>query len=92
MDELTSLELVLLRIIAEGKGKLGWYQIGVRLSRMNVPRELDMMSTLKGMIAHDLVVRHVMPGSPHDQWEVTEKGRAVLEAAEAKFRVDSLGE
>ena len=83
MNKLTTLERALLQIVHEGAGQWGWYQLATRLSRMDVPRVPDMLSTLKDMAGRGLVQRHVVPGSPQDRWEVTEKGFAVLKASEA---------
>lgn len=87
MSELTAFELTLLQLIRAGAGKYDWYRLETRLSRMDVPRVPDMMSVLKDMIARGLVLRYVTPASPRDRWEVTEKGRALLETAEANAPV-----
>lgn len=83
MSQLTTCERTLLQLIRAGAGTYDWYRLETHLSRIDVPRVPDMMSVLADMVARGLVLRHVTPGSPRDRWEVTEKGRALLETAEA---------
>jgi PadR family transcriptional regulator PadR len=76
--QLTQLELVLLKLVAKGEGKWSWYEIANSLSRLDVPREPDMMVVLKSMQSRDLLARHIQPGSPRDRWELTPTGIKIL--------------
>ncbi|NES99453.1 MAG: hypothetical protein F6K61_02555 [Sphaerospermopsis sp. SIO1G1] len=76
--QLTQLELALLKLVAKGKGNWSWYELANALSRLDIPREPDMMVVLKDMITKDLVERHIQPGSPRDRWELTPVGTKIL--------------
>jgi PadR family transcriptional regulator PadR len=76
--KLTQLELVLLQLVFKGKGNWSWYEIASSLSRLDVPREPDMMTVLKDMKSKGLVERHIQPGSPRDRWELTPIGSEIL--------------
>lgn len=78
MRMLSELEMVLLRLVQQGGGRWGWYQLASRLSRLDVPREPDMMARLKALVEDGYLVRHTSPGSPNDRWELTEAGREAL--------------
>ena len=80
MRELSALELILLKLVNEGRGRFGWHTLATRLGAMNAPLRPDMMVTLKRLAAEGLVVRHVVPNSPHDRWELTDQGRTALAA------------
>ena len=64
---LTQLEFVLLQLVAKGDGKWSWYEIAQALSRLDVPREPDMMQVLKKLAAEGLLNREIQPGSPRDR-------------------------
>jgi len=68
------LDLVILKLIHEGNGQWGWYQLETRLSRMEVPRSPDLMTVLKSLSSQGLIVQRLTEGSPNDRWEITEKG------------------
>lgn len=72
---LTQLEFVLLQLVAKGEGKWSWYEIAQALSRLDVPREPDMMQVLKKLAAEGFLNREVQPGSPRDRWELTLSGQ-----------------
>ncbi len=76
--QLTQLELVLLQLVAKGKGSWSWYELANSLSRLDVPREPDMMIVLKDLATKGLLERHIQPGSPRDGWELTPAGTKVL--------------
>ncbi|WP_413174420.1 hypothetical protein [Anabaena azotica] len=76
--KLTQLELVLLQLVSKGKGGWSWYEIANSLSRLDVPREPDMMTVLKDMKSKGLVERYIQPGSPGDRWELTPAGSEIL--------------
>lgn len=70
------LESSLIRIVARGQGNLGWHDIGVQLSMLDVPRDRDMLATLKALAGRDLL-RERVDGN-RDRWEVTDAGLAAL--------------
>lgn len=72
--QLTQLELVLLKLVIKGKGQWSWYEIASHLSRLDVPREPDMMVVLKKMVADGFLNRYVESGSPRDRWKITPEG------------------
>ncbi|MFB2772213.1 hypothetical protein ACE1AT_23435 [Pelatocladus sp. BLCC-F211] len=76
--KLTQLELVLLKLVAKGEGNWSWYEIASSLSRLDVPREPDMMIVLKNLAAEGLLRRYVEQGSPRDRWELTSAGNKIL--------------
>lgn len=76
--QLTQLELALLKLVAKGQGNFSWYELANSLSRLDVPREPDMMVVLKDMVAKDLLKRHIQPGSPRDSWALTPTGINIL--------------
>lgn len=76
--QLTQLELVLLKLVVKGQGNWSWYELANSLSRLDVPREPDMMAVLKDLVAKDLLERHILPGSPRDRWELTPAGTKIL--------------
>ncbi len=76
--KLTQLELVLLKLVAKGEGNWSWYEIATSLSRLDVPREPDMMIVLKNLAAEGLLRRYVEQGSPRDRWELTPAGNKIL--------------
>jgi PadR family transcriptional regulator PadR len=78
MGELTELERVILQLVERGDGKWGWYKIATRLSSLDVPRDPDLMTVLKTLVVKGLVNRSTTEGSPHDQWELTESGKAAI--------------
>ena len=78
LTQLTQLELVLLALVARGKGKCSWYQLAKQLSYRDVPREPDMMVVLKKLAADGLVKRYIETGSPRDRWEWTTEGSILL--------------
>ncbi|HEY9598741.1 MAG TPA: hypothetical protein V6D33_13840 [Cyanophyceae cyanobacterium] len=80
--QLTQLELVLLELVAKGKGKWSWYELANALSRRDVPREPDMMEVLKKLAAEGLLRRDVEKGSPRDRWELTLIGTTILKEAQ----------
>ncbi|WP_254566911.1 helix-turn-helix transcriptional regulator [Oscillatoria sp. HE19RPO] len=82
-NELTQLELILLQLVAKGEGKWSWYEIAQALSRLDVPREPDMMEVLKKLAAEGFLTREVQPGSPRDRWELTQAGKKRLSDAKA---------
>ncbi|MDF2388141.1 hypothetical protein JMG10_42355 [Nostoc ellipsosporum NOK] len=84
--QLTQLELVLLKLVAQGQGNWSWYELANSLSRLDVPREPDMMVVLKDMVAKGLVERHIQPGSPRDRWELTPTGTKIL--MESQYHLD----
>lgn len=75
---LTQLEFVLLELVAKGEGKWSWYEIAQALSRLDVPREPDMMQVLKKLAAEGLLNREIQPGSPRDRWQLTEQGKSTI--------------
>jgi len=77
-ERLSELEMVLLRLVEKGGGRWGWHQLASQLSRVDVPRQPDMMSVLKKLAAEGLLVRHVIEGSPNDRWELTEPGKQAI--------------
>ena len=76
--KLSELERVLLRLVDKGGGQWGWHQLASHLSRMDVPRQPDMMTVLKKLAAEGLLVRHVTEGSPNDRWDLTEEGKRAI--------------
>ncbi|WYL97329.1 MAG: hypothetical protein HEQ35_29200 [Gloeotrichia echinulata IR180] len=76
--KVTQLELVLLELVAKGEGNWSWYEIANHLSRLDVPREPDMMVVLKNLAAKGLLTRYVQPGSPRDRWDLTPTGTKML--------------
>lgn len=82
-NELTQLELILLQLVAKGEGIWSWYEIAQALSRLDVPREPDMMEVLKKLAAEGFLTREVQPGSPRDRWELTQAGKKRLSDAKA---------
>ncbi|WP_414563809.1 MULTISPECIES: hypothetical protein [unclassified Anabaena] len=76
--QLTQLELVLLKLVAKGQGNFSWYELANSLSRLDVPREPDMMVVLKNLVAKGLLTRHIQPGSPRDSWDLTPIGTNIL--------------
>ncbi|MBD2386551.1 hypothetical protein [Cylindrospermum sp. FACHB-282] len=76
--QLTQLELVLIKLVAKGQGNWSWYELANSLSRLDVPREPDMMVVLKDLVAKGLLERHIQPGSPRDRWELTPAGTKIL--------------
>jgi PadR family transcriptional regulator PadR len=76
--KLTQLELVLLKLVAKGEGNWSWYEIATSLSRLDVPREPDMMIVLKNLAAEGLLKRYVELDSPRDRWELTPAGNKIL--------------
>lgn len=82
--KLTRLELVLIQLVAKGNGNWSWYEIASHLSRLDVPREPDMMVVLKKLAAEGLLKRYVQTGSPRDRWELTSTGVLVVEAEQTK--------
>jgi DNA-binding PadR family transcriptional regulator len=78
---LTQLELTLLQLVAKGEGEWSWYEIAQALSRLDVPREPDMMQVLKKLVAEGFLNREVQPGSPRDRWELTEAGKTKIQMA-----------
>jgi DNA-binding PadR family transcriptional regulator len=76
--QLTQLELVLLELVAKGEGNWSWYEIASSLSRLDVPRETDMMVALKDLVGKGLLQRYVESGSPRDRWELTPAGTKIL--------------
>lgn len=79
MNNLTELELAILRLVEKGQGKWGWYQIATKLSNMDVPRSPDMMDVLRRLEARGIVKGTKVPDSPRDTWELTEAGKTLLE-------------
>ncbi|RCJ28649.1 hypothetical protein A6770_23105 [Nostoc minutum NIES-26] len=84
--QLTQLELVLLKLVAKGQGNWSWYELANSLSRLDIPREPDMMVVLKDLAAKDLLERHIQPGSPRDRWELTPAGTKIL--IESQYYLD----
>ena len=82
--KLTQLELVLIQLVAKGNGNWSWYEIASHLSRLDVPREPDMMVVLKKLAAEGLLKREVELGSPRDRWELTSTGVRIIEAKQTK--------
>ncbi|MDH6059940.1 hypothetical protein NWP17_05730 [Chrysosporum bergii ANA360D] len=76
--QLTQLELVLLKLVAKGQGNFSWYELANSLSRLDVPREPDMMTVLKNLVAKGLLKRHIQPGSPRDSWDLTPTGMKMV--------------
>lgn len=76
---LTQLEFVLLQLVAKGEGQWSWYEIAQALSRLDVPREPDMMQVLKKLATEGFLNREVQPGSPRDRWELTEAGKSKIQ-------------
>ncbi|HLP88288.1 MAG TPA: hypothetical protein VK184_06815 [Nostocaceae cyanobacterium] len=69
---------MLLKLVAKGEGKWSWYEIANSLSRLDVPREPDMMVILKDMQSKGWLQRYIQPGSPRDRWELTPDGNKIL--------------
>ncbi|MEA5551039.1 hypothetical protein VB713_08615 [Anabaena cylindrica UHCC 0172] len=48
------------------------------LSRLDLPREPDMMVVLKNLVARGLLERHIQTGSPRDRWNLTPASTKIL--------------
>jgi DNA-binding PadR family transcriptional regulator len=71
-------EILLLRLVAKGDGKWSWYEIGNRLPGDHLHRAPEMYTVLEKLAKEGFIVLH--PAKPLDKWELTLKGREVLEA------------
>jgi hypothetical protein len=76
MEQLRDYEIELLQLVKQGEGQWSWYQIAIRYDGAYRP---NMMVTLKALAQRGLLIREVIPDSPHDRWELTHKDRVALE-------------
>jgi len=75
---MSEIELIILQLVSRGEGKYSWYEIAQGLSRLDVPREPDMLSVLKKLEIEGLLTRRIEPDSPRDSWELTGEGRKIV--------------
>ena len=64
--------LTLLRLLSTRPAGASWHQVAMALSRMDVPRQFDLLETLRELEKDGLVTREVSEGSATDCWKVTE--------------------
>ena len=79
MNEKLIVERAILTAIQEGKGNHGWYNIAIKLSKMDVPREFDLMECLLDLEARNLIRKLPKEGSNQGRWELTDQGVTALE-------------
>jgi predicted SnoaL-like aldol condensation-catalyzing enzyme len=76
MSDVEDLEDALLRVVERGEGRFGWHDIGVQLSMLDVPREPDMLATIRDLRRRGLLTEQ--RDSHRDRWMLTDAGRGFL--------------
>jgi DNA-binding PadR family transcriptional regulator len=81
MNSQDKFEKAILKVIRDGKGEYGWYIIEMRLSILDVPRDINLMDTLKELEKRGLITS--IPRETHGKWELTEQGNILLDHLES---------
>lgn len=85
MDDKELLERAILKLILQGKGGYGWYNIAIRL-----PPEVIHVANLQMVVIHDLESRGLIRNTPADGhpqgvYEIEAKGILYLEYLETNL-------
>ena len=75
-------EMVLLQLVAKGNGKWSWYEIGNRLPGPYLDKSPEMYKVLEKLAGEGFIV--LRSAKPLDKWELTSKGKEVLETLSDK--------
>jgi hypothetical protein len=78
MTTLEARDRVILKVVADGGGELGSRSVDIRVSQRQSPTAETIFDALKRLQAIGYLARRVEPGSPHDAWEITERGVQAL--------------
>lgn len=75
---MTDFEIILLRLVAKGKGQWSWYEIGNRLPGPYLNQASEMMDILKQLADLGYINHHTEVGEARDRWELSDKGIKLL--------------
>lgn len=78
---MTPYEIEVLRAVAKGNGRFGWYAIEMRLSNVTLTERGHLPDALAELVDRELVRRTSIDG--RDCYELTVAGRAALVGEEA---------
>jgi PadR family transcriptional regulator PadR len=72
-------QIALLKLVAKGNGQWSWYEIGNRLPGPYLDKSAEMFDSLKHLVDEGYLVHHTEEGQAGDRWELSAKGKDILD-------------